>query len=57
MRLWGHQFLYDREELIKSLNTAGFNTIEMVDHKKSDIECLNNLECRPWHNELIVEAK
>ena len=56
MRLWGHQFVYDRLELLGSLKSVGFPKVAAVDWRKSDHPDLCNLECRPFHQELIVEA-
>jgi predicted SAM-dependent methyltransferase len=56
MRSWGHQFLYDAPELNEVLHEAGFSSIKSVTYRGSDHDELRNLECRPWHRELIVEA-
>jgi len=56
MRFWGHEFLYDAEELIESLREAGFKSAKFFDWGKSDFDELSELETRPFHNELIVEA-
>lgn len=56
MRWWGHQFLYDEEELKAALLEAGFLKIDKVQHHHSTHTALLNLECRPWHHELIMEA-
>jgi predicted SAM-dependent methyltransferase len=55
-RLWGHEFLYDIEELTKALYDTGFSEVEKRDWGKSKVEPLNGLEFRPWRNDLIVEA-
>jgi predicted SAM-dependent methyltransferase len=57
MRSWGHEFLYDREELLALLGEAGFDRIEAVAHRESRHPELAGLECRPWHRELILEAE
>lgn len=57
MRSWGHQFLYDGEELIRVLIEAGFNSISFQEYRKSHDTTLCDLESRPFHNELIVEAR
>lgn len=57
MRLWGHQFLYDAEELEHQLKQAGFSQLKRCAHRESDVPELAGLECRPWHNELIYEAR
>jgi predicted SAM-dependent methyltransferase len=56
MRLWGHQFLYDREELNSALLVAGFVHVCTAEHGASTHPGLAGLECRPWHHEIIVEA-
>lgn len=57
MRLWGHQFLYDAQELICILEESGFSMITPVQWHVSNHSELMNLECRPYHGELIFEAK
>jgi predicted SAM-dependent methyltransferase len=46
---WGHQFIYDREELILSLTTVGFNKqdIQEQEYGKSKFAELHNIETRP----------
>lgn len=57
MRSWGHQFLYDAEELVTVLAEAGFNVISFQKYHHSQDENLRGLESRPFHNELIVEVR
>ncbi|MBK7953705.1 MAG: methyltransferase domain-containing protein [Candidatus Accumulibacter sp.] len=57
MRLWGHEFLYDLPELIQTLRGAGFGNTCSVAHRESSFPELAGLEGRPWHRELIVEAR
>jgi predicted SAM-dependent methyltransferase len=57
MRSWGHEFLYDLPELIGTLKEAGFSEIHRVPYRASANPELGGLECRPWHQELIVEAQ
>ncbi len=57
MRLWGHVFLYDEEELRQMLGEAGFRSIDRVPYRKSRHAPLEGLETRPFHQELIVEAR
>lgn len=57
MRLWGHQFLYDLRELIEVFFIAGFTDIVGAAHHSSTHSELIGLECRPFHQELIVEAR
>lgn len=56
MRLWGHQFVYDLAELQALLRDCGFARIEQVGWRQSSHDALRNLESRPHHDELIVEA-
>lgn len=56
MRSWGHQFVYDLPELFVTLREAGFSDIRQVRYRESTCPELVGLECRPWHQELIVEA-
>lgn len=55
-RWWGHQWLYDREELFRRLKESGFNNIDFVEWGKSNIPELNNKETRK-DSILICEAK
>ena len=54
---WGHQFVYDLPELLTALREVGFSEIRQVFHRESTYPELVDLECRPWHRELIVEAR
>jgi len=56
MRLWGHKFVYDMEELQSSLQKTGF-IVKIVPWRISRHRALNNLECRSFHKELIVEVR
>ena len=56
LHLWGHQFVYDAQELQSILETAGFSRIIQVGWRESSTPALRNLECRPFHDEIIVEA-
>lgn len=57
MRLWGHQFVYDLPELMLILREAGFSDLSLAQHSDSSYPDLVGLECRPWHQELIMEAR
>lgn len=57
MRSWGHQFVYDADELVRILIEAGFNSISFQEYRKSKDKTLCGLESRPFHNELIIEAR
>lgn len=56
MRMWGHQFVYDKYELMLLLREAGFEHITQSEWRESNYPELRNLECRPFHGEIIVEA-
>jgi predicted SAM-dependent methyltransferase len=56
MRSWGHQYLYDKEGLQDLLLQSGFSDLQWVNWRESADDNLRNLECRPYHHELIVEA-
>lgn len=56
LRLWGHQFVYDLDELREGLLLAGFNDVRKSAWRKSKFEELKNLEVRPNIGDLIVEA-
>lgn len=56
MRLWGHEYIYDASELERLLRESGFNRIRFSGWRDSNHDTLRNLECRPLHRELIVEA-
>jgi predicted SAM-dependent methyltransferase len=57
MRSWGHQFVYDADEIVRLLASSGFNSISFHQYRTSNDENLRELESRPFHNELIVEAR
>ncbi|HUY93401.1 MAG TPA: methyltransferase domain-containing protein [Pirellulales bacterium] len=54
-RWWGHQWVYDREELYRRLREAGFEQIRDVAWGESEVECLRNRETRN-DSLLICEA-
>lgn len=56
MRLWGHRFLFDADELRRLFSEAGFTHIEQVSWRVSRHADLGGLECRPNHGELIFEC-
>lgn len=56
MHAWGHQFLYDFDELRTALLSAGFSDVRRVAWRESQMPAFRGLECRPFHNDLIVEA-
>lgn len=54
--LWGHQYIYNREDLIRALTEAGFSkeNINEVEFSKSAYKYLQNLETRK--DSLIFEV-
>jgi len=54
-RWWGHQWVYDREELHRRLKEAGFTQIKDVEWGMSEVEELRNRETRK-DSLLICEA-
>lgn len=56
MRAWGHQFLYDRHELFRTLAIAGFQSIVEMPPGVSARAELHAREIRPYTGELIVEV-
>lgn len=54
-RWWGHQWVYDREELHRRLREAGFTQIKDVEWGMSEVEELRNRETRK-DSLLICEA-
>jgi predicted SAM-dependent methyltransferase len=55
-RDWGHQYLYDREELHRRLHEAGFSTVQNVEHGQSEHAELRGRETRA-DSMLICEAR
>lgn len=56
MRSWGHQFVYDADELKKIVHEAGFGLCIKRQWRQSGWTELSNLEVRPFNGELIFEA-
>ena len=54
-REWGHQYIYDAEELVRRLREAGFQRMSRVKLNRSQHAELRNLETRK-DSTLIVEA-
>ncbi len=54
-RWWGHQHIYNQEELAGALTDAGFSKIDFVGHSQSEHDDLRNLETRA-DSRLIAEA-
>jgi predicted SAM-dependent methyltransferase len=54
-RDWGHQWLYDREELRRRLREAGFETIRDCERLQSTEPALRGLETRE-ESLLVCEA-
>lgn len=55
-REWGHQYLYNREEIVRLLAEAGFSKINFALPGVSHLPGLCGLETRP-DSKLIVEAE
>lgn len=55
MREWGHQYLYNREDLDFRLRECGFSDVRFVVHGYSSVNELNKLETRA-DSILIAEA-
>ena len=56
MRLWGHQFVYDFEELVALHRLCGFTDVYKEQHKVSKYPELNNIETRHFTGEMTIEA-
>ncbi len=56
VRSWGHLFVYDQDELCVALSAAGFNEVRKVGWRTSVHPEMCDMESRPFHRELIVEA-
>jgi predicted SAM-dependent methyltransferase len=56
MRLWGHEFIFDLEEITAQLTAVGFSRVERRGWHDSPHAELRGLECRPDHGDLIIEA-
>ena len=54
-RWWGHQYLYNKEELERRLRQSGFSSIVFCNHSDSSYPDLRNLETRA-DSKLVVEA-
>ena len=57
MRLWGHQFLYDADELRRVFREAGFSYCRRVSWRTSTFVELSGLESRPYHHDLLFELR
>lgn len=57
MRLWGHRYLYDVEEMSQMLMSAGFKLAWQCKKHLSRHEHLRNLEVRPEYFEMYIEAE
>lgn len=56
MRKWGHQFVYDSNQLASALVKVGFKNVYPCLYRKSNDVNLESLESREFNNELIFEA-
>jgi len=57
LHCWGHRFVYDEAELVLLLQETGFTRVDVVKWHESSYEALRDRERRPFHNELICEAR
>jgi predicted SAM-dependent methyltransferase len=57
MRLWGHQYLFDRARLAELLLQAGFAKVAAVPWGQSAVPDLCGRESRPFRGDLIFEAR
>ncbi len=55
MRLWGHQYIYDEEELTRLFKQAGINPTRRKPGQSAYCE-LQLMECRPDLGDLILEG-
>lgn len=55
LRMWGHQHVYDEDELKMLFASVGF-TAKRVKPRESEHEALRGLECRPDLDDLVLEA-
>lgn len=56
LSLWGHHFVYDANELESVIRSAGFSRLEPCGWRDSQHPLLKDLECRPFHDELIYDC-
>jgi predicted SAM-dependent methyltransferase len=56
MRLWGHVFIYDSDEMNLVLTEAGFREMNRVAWGESKYPELRGLETRQYHDDIIVES-
>lgn len=56
LRSWGHQYVYDEHDLKGLMEEAGFVNIRRMPWRQSDHEALRGLECRPYHEDIILEG-
>lgn len=57
MRLWGHQYVFDRARLSELLLQAGFAKVAAVPWGQSAVPDLCGRESRPFRGDLIFEAQ
>ena len=57
LSLWGHCYVYDRDELRQVLLESGFAEVDFVGWRESKYPNLQKIESRPFFQELIVEAR
>jgi predicted SAM-dependent methyltransferase len=57
MREWGHQYMYNIDELLNVHSLVGFYSATIVPHRESTHSELHNVEVRGWTSEICIEAK
>jgi predicted SAM-dependent methyltransferase len=56
LRLWGHQYVYDAQDLAMALSEAGLPGARVATYRQSSRAELGGLECRPYLDDLIMEV-
>ena len=57
LRFWGHQHVYDSQDLELLIQESGFSIVSYVSYGHSEHPELKSLERRPFHDDLIVEIE
>jgi len=57
MRLWGHKYVFDLEDLESLIREVGFGKISKKAHSESDFDELKNREKRSYMGDLILEVQ
>lgn len=56
LRLWGHQHVFDRDDLLDLVREAKFDRFYIPEYRISSHSELKGLEVRPFHLDLIIEV-